>query len=107
MDFSKEQMLQIIEFIIEEDDCDTGLFTKFLSQSNHWGIDGFKRQINTSIKIFNLDDDDIDFFYHLYAENFDLILTFDFIVSDITKSFALYFLIISLYELINLTLSLI
>ena len=74
MDFSKEQMLQIIEFIIEEDDCDTGLFTKFLSESNHWGIDGFKRQINTSIKIFNLDDDDIDFFYHLYAENFDLIL---------------------------------
>jgi hypothetical protein len=34
MDLSNEQILQIIDFIVNEDNCDTGVFAKFIGESN-------------------------------------------------------------------------
>ena len=74
MDLSKEQILQIIEFIVNEDDCDTGVFAKYINESNYWGIYEFSNQIKTTKKIFDLDEYDIDFLFHVYSDNYDLIL---------------------------------
>lgn len=73
MDLSKEQILQIIDFIVNED-CDTGVFAKFTNESNYWGIYEFSNRIKTTKKIFNLDEYDIDFLFHVYNDNYDLIL---------------------------------
>ncbi len=74
MDLSKEQILQIIDFIVNEDDCDTGVFAKYINESNYWGIYEFSNRIKTTKKIFNLDEYDIDFLFHVYSNNYDLIL---------------------------------
>jgi hypothetical protein len=91
MDLSKEQILQIIEFIIDDDDLSPDKFLRFASESNHWGIDGFKKNIRTTIRVFNLDDDDIDFIYHVYYDNNDLLLkdnlTVDNMVIPIKKNY--------------------
>ena len=52
MDLSKEQILQIIEFIVNEDDCDTGVFAKYINESNYWGIYEFSNLIKTTKRIF-------------------------------------------------------
>ena len=77
MDLSKEQILQIIEFIVNEDDCDTGVFAKYINESNYWGIYEFSNLIKTTKRIFNLDEYDIDFLFHVYNDNYDLILKDD------------------------------
>jgi hypothetical protein len=74
MDLSNEQILQIIDFIVNEDDCDTGVFAKFISESNYYSIEGFSNLIKTTKRIFNLDRYDIDFLFHVYNDNYDLIL---------------------------------
>jgi len=74
MDLSKEQILQIIDFIVNEDGCDTGVFAQFMPESNMWGIEEFEKRIPTSKKIFNLDEYDVDFLFHVYNNNYDLIL---------------------------------
>ncbi len=48
MDLSKEQILQIIDFIVNEDDCDTGVFVKYINESNYWGIYEFSNRIKTT-----------------------------------------------------------
>lgn len=74
MDLSNEQILQIIDFIVNEDNCDTGVFAKFISESNYWSIEGFSNLIKTTKRIFDLDSYDIDFLFHVYNDNYDLIL---------------------------------
>ena len=74
MDLSNEQILQIIDFIVNEDNCDTGVFAKFISESNYYSIDEFSNLIKTTKRIFNLDRYDIDFLFHVYNDNYDLIL---------------------------------
>jgi ligand-binding SRPBCC domain-containing protein len=39
-----------------------------------WGIEEFEKRISTSKKIFNLDEYDVDFLFHVYNNNYDLIL---------------------------------
>jgi hypothetical protein len=74
MDLSNEQILQIIDFIVNEDNCDTGVFAKFISESNYYSIEGFSNLIKTTKRIFDLDSYDIDFLFHVYNDNYDLIL---------------------------------
>jgi len=45
MDLSKEQILQIIEFIVNEDDCDTGVFVKYINESNYWEFMNFPTEL--------------------------------------------------------------
>ena len=55
MDFSKEQILQIIDFIINEDDLTPDKFVKYENEFNHWSIEGFAKNIKTSVRVFDLD----------------------------------------------------
>jgi hypothetical protein len=74
MDLSKDQIIQIIEFIIDEDGVTPDMFSKHLNQSNVWAIEGFSKSIKTSIRVFDLSSDNIDFIFHCYSENYDTIL---------------------------------
>lgn len=74
MDFSKEQIIQIIDFIISEDDLTPDKFVKYGNESNVWAIEYFSNNITTSVKVFNLDSDDVDFIFHFYLENYKKIL---------------------------------
>lgn len=74
MDFSKEQILQIIDFIINEDDLTPDKFVKYENEFNHWSIEGFAKNIKTSVRVFDLDSENIDFIFHCYLENYKKIL---------------------------------
>jgi len=49
-------------------------FYKLLTLLNYWGIYEFSNRIKTTKKIFDLDEYDIDFLFHVYSNNYDLIL---------------------------------
>lgn len=90
MNFSKEQILQIIDFIINEDNITTGMFALIIDN----GISDFYEQIKTSRKIFNLTRSDVDFFYHFFEANYNLILkdnlTIDNMVVPVENEYTFY-----------------
>ena len=68
----KEKIIGIIDFIISEDGCDPETFNEYMNDT-HNGIEDFAQKIRTSKKVFNMGHDYVDFIFHVYVENFDLI----------------------------------
>jgi len=72
MDLSKDNIISIIEFLIEEDGITPDMFNK-ISKYERMSIDEFNNQIRTTRRVFDLYEADVDFIYHVYLDNYDLI----------------------------------
>jgi len=68
----KEKIIDIIDFIITEDGCDPETFNEYMNDSYN-GIEEFFNKIRTSKKVFDMHHEDVDFIFHVYVDNFDLI----------------------------------
>lgn len=72
MDLSKDNIISIIEFLIEEDGITPDEFDK-LNRYERSAIDNFSNQTKTTRRVFDLYEADVDFIYHVYLDNYDLI----------------------------------
>jgi hypothetical protein len=72
MDLSKDNIISIIEFLIEEDGITPDVFEK-ISKHKRSSIEEFNKQIRTTRRVFDLYVSDVDFIFHLYLDNYDLI----------------------------------
>lgn len=72
MDLSKDNIISIIEFLIEEDGITPDVFEK-ISKNKRMSIDDFNNNTKTTRRVFDLYESDIDFIFHVYLDNYNLI----------------------------------
>lgn len=72
MDLSKDNIISIIEFLIEEDGITPDVFEK-ITKHIRSAIDEFNSSTKTTRRVFDLYESDVDFIFHVYLDNYNLI----------------------------------
>lgn len=82
MDLSKDNIISIIEFLIEEDGITPDVFDK-ITKHKRSAIDEFNMDSKTTRRVFDLYEADVDFIFHVYLDNYDLIKSGNLTVDNI------------------------
>lgn len=82
MDLSKDNIISIIEFLIEEDGITPDVFDK-ITKHKRSTIDEFNMDSKTTRRVFDLYEADVDFIFHVYLDNYDLIKSGNLTVDNI------------------------
>lgn len=72
MDLSKDNIISIIEFLIEEDGITPDVFDN-IAKHIRSAIDEFNSSTKTTRRVFDLYESDVDFIFHVYLDNYNLI----------------------------------
>jgi len=72
MDLSKDNIISIIEFLIEEDGITPDVFDN-ITKHIRSAIDEFNSSTKTTRRVFDLYESDVDFIFHVYLDNYNLI----------------------------------